>query len=145
MCGTLRAEGGRITVDLVNAGHPPPYVVASDGAVREIGTPQTLLGVVEQVAYVTESHTLHRGDLLVTVTDGVLERRDGDRMLGEEAFADELATVAHLPAQAVADRIRRIVADFSDAPQHDDMAILTLRLQPGSAPAVPSAAAAASV
>ena len=26
------------------------------------------------------------------VTDGVLERRDGDRMLGEEAFADELAS-----------------------------------------------------
>lgn len=144
VCGTLRAEGGRVTVDLVNAGHPPPYVVSSDGAVREIGTPQTLLGVVEQVAYVTESHTLHRGDLLVTVTDGVLERRDGDRMLGEESFADELATVAHLPAQAVADRIRRIVADFSDAPQHDDMAILTLRLQPGSAPAAPATAAAAS-
>jgi len=95
------------------------------------------------VAYVTESHTLHRGDLLVTVTDGVLERRDGDRMLGEQSFADELATVAHLPAQAVADRIRRLVADFSNAPQHDDMAILTLRLQPGSAPAAPAPAAAA--
>ena len=66
-----------------------------------------LLGVVEHVAYVPEAHTLGRGDLLVALTDGVLERRDGNRMLGEESFADELVQTAHLPAQAVAERISR--------------------------------------
>ena len=55
----------------------------------------------------------------------MLERRD---TLGEEAFADELATVVHLPATWPT--VGRIVGDFSDAPQHDDMAILSLRLQP---------------
>ena len=75
---------------------------------------------------------LGRGDLLVAVTDGVLERRDGAAMLGEEGLADELRRRPHLPAQAVADRIRRLVADFSDAPQHDDMAILAIRVQTGA-------------
>jgi serine phosphatase RsbU (regulator of sigma subunit) len=133
VCGTLHLEGGRVQLDLVNAGHPPPFLVDPEGRVREIGTPQTLLGVVDHVAYVSERHALGRGDLLVAVTDGVLERRDGDRMLGEEAFADELARTAHLPAQAVAERIRRLVAEFTDAPQHDDMAIMAIRVQTGAA------------
>ena len=133
VCGTLRTDGGRVRLDVVNAGHPPPFLVTPDGTVREIGSPQTLLGVVDQVAYVQESHTLDRDDLLVIVTDGVLERRNGNRMLGEESFADELASLAPLPAQTVADRIRRLVEEFSDAPQHDDMAVMTIRVQHGAA------------
>ena len=134
VCGTLRPDGGRVRLEMVNAGHPPPYLVTPDGSVREIGIPQTLLGVVERVAYVPERHTVGRGDLLVAVTDGVLERRNGDRMLGEgTTFTNELAQDAHLPAQAVADRIRRLVAEFSDAPQHDDVAIMTIRIQTGAA------------
>ncbi|MFC4785026.1 SpoIIE family protein phosphatase [Nocardioides sp. MAHUQ-72] len=130
VCGVLRPEGVQVRLELVNAGHPPPYLVSGDGSVGEIGAPQTLLGVVDHVAYVAETHTLHRGDLLVTVTDGVLERRDGERMLGEDGFPDELAAAAHLPAQAVADRVRRLVAEFSDEPQHDDLAVLAIRVRP---------------
>ena len=95
VCGTLRPEAGRVRLEMVNAGHPPPYLVDRRGGVREIGTPQTLLGVVDRTTYVADSHVLDRGDLLVAVTDGVLERRAGPRMLGEEGFADELSrTVA---------------------------------------------------
>jgi serine phosphatase RsbU (regulator of sigma subunit)/PAS domain-containing protein len=141
LCGTLQIEGGQVRLDLVNAGHPPPFLVGTDGSVREIGTPQTLLGVVERVAYVAESHTLGRDDLLVGVTDGVLERRDGDTMLGEGAFTEELAQTRHLTAQAVAERIRQLVADFTDAPQHDDMAVLAIRVEQG-APRTPTEAAA---
>jgi serine phosphatase RsbU (regulator of sigma subunit) len=133
-----------VRLDLVNAGHPPPFVVDADGRVHELGTPQTLLGVVDHVAYVAESHVLARDDLLVGVTDGVLERRDGDTMLGEQAmFAEELAHTGHLSAQAVAERIRRLVAEFTDAPQHDDMAVLAIRVEQGARTTPPEAAAAA--
>lgn len=133
VCGTLRpGRGGLVRLEMVNAGHPPVLLVAADGTVREIGAPQTLLGVVEDVAYESESHMLGRGDLLVAVTDGVLERRDGNRMLGEQSFDREVARAASLPAQGVADRIGRLVAEFSDAPQADDMAILTIRVQTGA-------------
>ncbi len=67
------------------------------------------------------------------MTDGVLERRDGNRMLGEEAFTDEPAKTSHLPAQAVVERIRRLVAEFTDAPQQDDLAIMAIRVQMGAA------------
>src|SRR6478672_4625916 len=132
LCGALHLEGGQVRLDLVNAGHPPPFLVSPDGGVQEIGTPQTLLGVVEHVVYVAESHVLARDDLLVGVTDGVLERRNGDRMLGEGPFPEELAQTAHLPAQAVAERISRLVADFTEAPQHDDVAIMAIRVQQGA-------------
>ena len=131
VCGTLRHEHGRVRLELVNAGHPPPYLVDGRGEVHEVGTSQTLLGVVEHVAYVADILDLDRGDLLVTVTDGVLERRSGDRLLGEGPFTEHLATLGELPAQAVAERIRRVVAEFSEVPQHDDLAVLAIRAQPG--------------
>ncbi|MGZ4483835.1 MAG: SpoIIE family protein phosphatase [Nocardioidaceae bacterium] len=132
LCGTLHLEQGRVQLNLINAGHPPPFLLEKDGGVREIGGPQPLLGVVENVAYEPESWVLSRGDLLVAVTDGVLERRDGDRRLGEEPVAKELVHAAHLPAQAVAEQIHRLVVEFSDAPQHDDVAILALRMEMGA-------------
>ena len=103
------------------------------GACARSAPPQTLLGVVDHVAYAAESHVLGRDDLLVAVTDGVLERRDGTRMLGEEGRSPtSCAGTRQLPAQAVAERIRRLVAEFTDAPQHDDMAVLAIRMEMGA-------------
>jgi len=65
-------------------------------------------------------------------------------MLGEGSlFAEELAHTGHLSAQAVAERIRRLVADFTDAPQHDDMAVLAIRVEQGARKAPPEATASA--
>jgi serine phosphatase RsbU (regulator of sigma subunit)/PAS domain-containing protein len=133
VCGTLQLEGGQVRLDLVNAGHPPPFLATEDGRIREIGRPQTLLGVVEHETYASESHVLSRGDLLVTVTDGVLERRDGARMLGDEGVAEALTHTGQMPAQAIAERIRRLVVDFADTPQQDDMAIVAIRIEMGAA------------
>jgi serine phosphatase RsbU (regulator of sigma subunit) len=79
---------------------------------------------------VADEHVLDRGDLLVAVTDGVLERRDGARMLGEDGLRADLAAAGPLPPQGVAERIRRLVRDFADEPQADDMAVLAIRVTP---------------
>jgi serine phosphatase RsbU (regulator of sigma subunit) len=130
VCGTLRLEGRRrLRADVVNAGHPPPFVVRIGGEVTQIGRPQPLLGVLDHVAYEAEAHVVERGELLVVVTDGVLERRRDDHMIGEEGLGVELTHAAHLPAQAVAERIRRLVLDFTAEPPQDDMAVLVVRLE----------------
>jgi serine phosphatase RsbU (regulator of sigma subunit)/anti-sigma regulatory factor (Ser/Thr protein kinase) len=119
---------GRAPLGLCVAGHPPPFLVRQ-GKVEQVGSPQALLGVEERVAYTEDRLELRRGDLLVAVTDGVLERRDGTRILGEEGVLEaELAAVAALPAQAVADRIRRLVLDYVPGAHRDDMAILVIRV-----------------
>ncbi|HEU4811626.1 MAG TPA: SpoIIE family protein phosphatase [Nocardioides sp.] len=128
LCGTLQAEGGRVRMSFVSAGHPLPFVVRRAGGVEQIGRPQSLLGVLDQVSYDEESHLLERGDLLVAVTDGVLERRAGPRMLGEDGLAEELAHLHELSAQAVAERVRQVVADFVDEPASDDLAVLVIRM-----------------
>jgi serine phosphatase RsbU (regulator of sigma subunit)/anti-sigma regulatory factor (Ser/Thr protein kinase) len=123
------SSGGRFLMTLVCAGHPPPFLVGADGEVRQLGRPQSLLGVVDGVQFTGEEHILERGDLLVTVTDGVLERRDGhERMLEEDGLSAELRQVRGLGAQTVAERIRRLVLGFSADPQTDDMAVLAIRL-----------------
>ena len=128
LCGTLQPEGRRVRVSFVSAGHPLPFVVRRAGPVEQIGLPQPLLGVLERVAYDEESHLLERGELLVAVTDGVLERRAAGRMLGEDGLAQELANLRDLSAQAVAERVRRVVRDFVDEPASDDMAVLVIRM-----------------
>jgi serine phosphatase RsbU (regulator of sigma subunit) len=129
VCGTLEpAGGGRLRLTLVSAGHPPPFVVRRGGLVERVGRPQSLLGVWEGVTFVADEHVLERGDLLVAVTDGVLERREGLRMLGDEGLAADLAQVVGLPAQAVADRVRRLVSGFAPTAPVDDMAVLAIRV-----------------
>ncbi|HLN76221.1 MAG TPA: SpoIIE family protein phosphatase [Nocardioidaceae bacterium] len=131
VCGMLEPDhGGRLRMSLVCAGHPMPFVVRPTGEVRQVGRPQPLLGVLDQVAFVAEEHVLERGDLLVAVTDGVLERRDGLRMLEEQGLMADLARVGDLSAQAVAERIQRLVTDFGPGPQADDMAVLAIRAAP---------------
>ncbi|HEX4978147.1 MAG TPA: SpoIIE family protein phosphatase [Nocardioides sp.] len=128
-CGVLSPlPGRRFRLELVCAGHPPPFLACSDGSVRQVGRPQSLLGVLEDVGYTADELVLDHGDLLVTVTDGVLERRDGNVMLDDEGLAEELRAAAGLTAQAVAERIRTLVLDFAPAPQRDDMAVLAIRL-----------------
>ena len=127
ICATFRQQGGRIHLSMVNAGHPAPFVTGLDESVRRIGTSQMLLGVMDKVEYVAEEHVLERGELLVALTDGVLERRAGARMLDDEGVTAELAMAGPLPAQAVAERLLRLVVDFTDEPPRDDMAILALR------------------
>ena len=117
-------------MSLVSAGHPLPFVVRRTGEVGQVGRPQPLLGVIEKVTFLADEYVLDRGDLLVAVTDGVLERREGRRMLEEEGLAADLTEAENLPAQAVAERIRRLVGDFAPGPQADDMAVLAIRVTP---------------
>lgn len=132
VCGTIEPDAhGGVRLSLVCAGHPLPFLVREGTPVHQLGRPQSLLGVSEQVAFTAEEHRLERGDLLVVVTDGVLERRDGKRMLEEEGVTVELSGMGPLPAQGVAERIRRLVMDFAPGPQRDDMAILAIRVGSG--------------
>ena len=89
-----------------------------------------MLGVIEKVTFLADEYVLDRGDLLVAVTDGVLERREGRRMLEEEGLAADLTEAGNLPAQAVADASAVSSATSPSGPQTDDMAVLAIRVTP---------------
>ncbi|RPK65134.1 Stage II sporulation protein E (SpoIIE) [Streptomyces sp. ADI96-02] len=133
LCGEVvpLADGG-VHCTVASAGHPLPLLLRPDGSVRPAAEPQVLLGVVEDVAYETQSFDLAPGDSLLCVTDGVTERRSGPVMFDDgDGLAQVLAGCAGLPADAVAERIRRAVHGFDELPPDDDVALLVLRAEPG--------------
>lgn len=122
-------EDGSAILKVVCAGHPLPLRLRPDGTVSPAAEPQPLLGVMEDLELYEQTITLDPGDVLLCVTDGVTERREGTRMLGDDGLAEVLKTCTGLTAGAVASRVLRAVERFAHAPASDDMAILAMRLR----------------
>ncbi|MEU9013758.1 SpoIIE family protein phosphatase [Streptomyces sp. NPDC048479] len=121
-------EDGSAVLKVVCAGHPLPLRLRQDGSVEPAAEPQPLLGVMEDLELYEQMVTLDPGDVLLCVTDGVTERREGTRMLGDDGLIDVLTTCTGLTAGAVAARVLRAVERFAAEPASDDMAILAMRI-----------------
>lgn len=121
---------GSAELRVVCAGHPLPLRLRPDGGVKPAAQPQPLLGVLEDLQLYEETVWLAPGDVLLCVTDGVTERREGTRMLGDEGLEDVLGACTGLTAGAVASRVERAVQRFAPEPPSDDMAILSMRTVP---------------
>lgn len=64
------------------------------------------------------------------MTDGVTERRSGTRQFDDgDGLATALAGCAGLNAELIAERIRRLVHEFSGRPPEDDLALLVLQAE----------------
>ncbi|RPE44013.1 serine phosphatase RsbU (regulator of sigma subunit) [Streptomyces sp. Ag109_O5-1] len=123
-------EGGGVRCTLASAGHPLPLLLGPDGEVRTAACPQTLLGVVEDETYISETIELAPGDSLLCVTDGVTERRSGSRQFDDgDGLAQALAGCAGLSAELIAERIRRLVHEFGGGQPEDDLALLVLQAE----------------
>jgi len=128
--GELAPFDGGIRCTLASAGHPLPLLLGPDGDVRTVARPQTLLGVIEDETYTSETLELRPGDTLLCVTDGVTERRSGSRMFDDaDGLAAALAGCAGLSAQLISERIRRLVHEFGGRPPEDDLALLVLQAE----------------
>jgi serine phosphatase RsbU (regulator of sigma subunit)/anti-sigma regulatory factor (Ser/Thr protein kinase) len=128
--GELAPFDGGIRCTLASAGHPLPLLLGPDGDVRTVARPQTLLGVIEDETYTSETIELRSGDTLLCVTDGVTERRSGSRMFDDaDGLATVLAGCAGLSAELISERIRRLVHEFGGKPPEDDLALLVLQAE----------------
>ncbi len=121
-------DDGSALLKVVCAGHPLPLRLRQDGTVEPAAEPQPLLGVMDDLELYEQTVTLDPGDVLLCVTDGVTERREGARMLGDDGLTDVLTTCTGLTAGAVAARVLRAVERFAAEPASDDMAILAMRV-----------------
>jgi serine phosphatase RsbU (regulator of sigma subunit)/anti-sigma regulatory factor (Ser/Thr protein kinase) len=123
-------EDGSAVVTYATAGHPPPLFLGPSGTVSGEAESDLMLGVFPEAEFSVRTVTLKPGDLLLGFTDGVTERRNGDRLLGDDGGLERiLSGCAGLGAGAVAARISRAVRGFSGEPSHDDMAMIVLRIE----------------
>ncbi|MEV0121561.1 SpoIIE family protein phosphatase [Streptomyces sp. NPDC050703] len=126
--GELVPYDGGVRCTIACAGHPLPLLLGPEGKVRVAAAPQMLLGVFDDETYTSETFDLRTGDTLLCVTDGVTERRSGRLQFDDgDGLALALADCAGLDAELVAERIRRLVHEFSDRPPDDDLAVLVLQ------------------
>jgi serine phosphatase RsbU (regulator of sigma subunit) len=126
--GEIKPVPTGLDVWMVSAGHPEALRLRPTGVVETVVTSQSLLGVFPEATFKAEVVHLDPGDVLLAVTDGVTERRQGGRLLDDDGgLAKLFAECVGLSARAVAERIRRAVQDFAPEPSADDMAIVVLR------------------
>ena len=77
-----------------------------------------------------ETMPIHEGDMFLFFTDGISEAMNGDDdCFGEARLGSIVEQHAHLPSDELRERILREIAAFvGDAPQHDDMTLILLRI-----------------
>ena len=119
-------------LEYCNAGHNPPYLVASDGAVSTLETGGLLLGMLEEGAYEKGTEVLTPGATLTLFTDGVTEAQAADgAMWGEERLVEMLQRPSGESCAALARRIVDAVHGFEgDQGPSDDITLLMARRAP---------------
>ena len=126
----IEREGDGFRIVLASAGHPPALVVRADGRVEACHAPGTLLGITEEAEIEDAETLLAPGDALVLYTDGLIEARSPDGILGEERVRELLAREAGATADGLATELGALAADFSRLRRRDDLALLIARVSP---------------
>jgi PAS domain S-box-containing protein len=128
----LELSTGRITY--VNSAHPTGYVIGSSGTVSAELTSRCLpFGLfLDRWQCITQEVMLGAGEVLVLVTDGVLETEAPD---GEEFGTARLQEVVSMhrqkPAREIVERIHRSVQDFGQGQTRtDDVTVVVCKRDP---------------
>ena len=106
-------------VDIVNAGHPLPYLLRA-GAAAALDVPPGLPLGVGHDAYKTHRLKLEPGDRLLIVTDGFLERN------AEVAVSDILVHSADRHPREVVRELARNLLAATGGDLHDDATVLCI-------------------
>lgn len=108
------------------AGHPPPLLRRGNEVAplpsEHLGP---LLGLMPGYAYETAPVPLHRGDLLLLYTDGVVERRGEDITEGITSLSRHLSGNAGL---SPGETVERIIADYRRTVHDDDACLLAIQV-----------------
>jgi serine phosphatase RsbU (regulator of sigma subunit) len=132
-------DAGRMTY--ARAGHTPMMYLPGPGcgdarAVQVLAPDGLVLGLkiddgeMFDRLLIEESIPMHAGDLYILFTDGITEAMNaGDDCFGEARLAQIVETHAALPSDQLRERIlREIQAFVGEAPQHDDMTMILLKI-----------------
>jgi sigma-B regulation protein RsbU (phosphoserine phosphatase) len=122
-------DGASRTLHYVNAGHNPPMVIRPNGSVTWLETGGAPVGLFPDSIYEEGSVQLHRGDLILAYTDGVVEALNpADREWGTEglrlAAGGSDAQSAAETVEAVMDAMHK----FSHERQTDDATVVVVRV-----------------
>jgi sigma-B regulation protein RsbU (phosphoserine phosphatase) len=114
-------------------GSPRIRILTPDGMVLglKLDNGEMFEGLLEE-----QTIPLRAGDLYLFFTDGISEAMNvGDDCFGEQRLATLVEEHAHLPADELRERVLREISAFvGDAPQHDDMTMILLKVETAHVP-----------
>ncbi|MGZ4502081.1 MAG: PP2C family protein-serine/threonine phosphatase [Nocardioidaceae bacterium] len=131
------------TVRWINAGHSAALVARHQGGdedgkdvvVQDLHPTGPLIGALEHKWRVEET-TLGPGDLLIAMTDGVVEaRKGGDEEFGISGVVDTLRSLERWSPRSTVTELAEAVRTFADDWRRDDVTLVALDLDQ-AAPAI---------
>lgn len=110
------------------AGHEPGFFYsAKTDTFNEIDAKGLVLGVSNETKYKQYEHALNDGDMIILLTDGVTECRQGDRFIESEEVLDVIRQHAHLPAQEMVELVYKYFERLQNFHLRDDFTLITLK------------------
>jgi phosphoserine phosphatase RsbU/P len=123
----LKLDPANHTVEVVNAGHNPGFLLSADKTVHEIVASGTPIGLVPFMQYSSETLVFHPGSRLLFYTDGLTEVFQGDDEFGPERLLATFRECKSEDCTAILKILWQQLAEFSRGePQQDDMTALAL-------------------
>jgi serine phosphatase RsbU (regulator of sigma subunit) len=124
---TVARASGRTRLGISLAGHQRPLLISRTGEVSQLGTPGTLLGVIDPIEIIESDAELLAGEALLLYTDGVVEagRRNGG--LAERGLTELCREAPRLELGQLLKRIENEVLRQAGGTLRDDIALLAVR------------------
>ena len=123
----LKLDPATHTIEVVNAGHNPGFLLGADKTVYEIEASGTPIGLVPMMEYSSERLAFQPGSRLLFYTDGLTEVFQGDDEFGPERLLATFRECKSEDCTAILKVLWQRLAEFSRGePQQDDMTALAL-------------------
>jgi len=115
-------------LNFASAGHEPGfYYNSKEDSFTEIDTRGLLLGVSKEADYDERELEIKENDMVIFLTDGVTECRDGERFIEIHEVLDVIRKYAYLPAQEMVDQVYKYFERLQEFQLEDDFSLLILR------------------
>ncbi len=127
-CAELRPGPDGIEATVTTAGHPEPWVVGADGAVRRLEVTGPLVGALDDPAFTAQQLVLEPGALLFICSDGIPEARHNGEFFGDHRLEALLSGLVQERPGAILERLEEEVIRFVGGSPRDDLAMFALRV-----------------
>jgi phosphoserine phosphatase RsbU/P len=132
----VRIDPRTRSLEYVSAGHSTSYLFDASGAVKaQLFSTGMPLGILPDSQFeATPPLTLEPGDLLLLVTDGIVEAHDrGEHLFGVNRTLDVVRAHRDRPAREIVAQLFQAVSDYcGERAQFDDMTSVVIKVAPES-------------
>lgn len=111
-----------------SAGHEPGfYYHAEYDRFEEIQAKGLVLGVSRSTKYQDYTMNVNKGDMVILLSDGVTECRNGDRFIERSEIASLIRKYLHLSAQEIVNNVYHELERMQDFQLRDDFTLIILK------------------